>query len=39
LLLFVVSAELPHYTVREDVVSPSKTRAPPLKALTALLTA
>ena len=39
LLLFVVSAELPHYAIREDAVSPSKTRAPPHEALTALLTA
>ena len=39
LLLFMVSAELPHSAIREDAVSPSKTRAPPREALTALLTA
>jgi hypothetical protein len=29
LLLFGVGARPPHYAIREDAVSPSKTRAPP----------
>src|SRR5215204_735593 len=39
LLLFVVSAGLPHHAVREETASPSKTRDPLSRVLTALLTA
>src|SRR3954470_11594066 len=39
LLLFVVSAGLPHHAIREDAASPSRTRDPPQETLTALLTA
>src|SRR3954452_14280685 len=39
LLLFVVSAELPHHALREDAASPSRTRDPVRRLLTTLLTA
>src|SRR5215207_7676628 len=39
LLLFVVSAGLPHHAIREDAASPSRTRDPPQETLTALRTA
>src|SRR3954449_12909134 len=39
LLLFVVSAQLPHYAIREETASPSRTRDPFRRPLTALLTA
>ena len=39
LLLFVVSVGLPHHAVREETASPSKTRDPLSRVLTALLTA
>ena len=39
LLLFVVSAGLPHHAVREETASPSKARDPLSRVLTALLTA
>src|SRR5215210_5390077 len=39
LLLSGVGVKPPHHAIREDAVSPSKTRAPPREALTSLLTA